>query len=150
VTTDFDGGASGVILQPDGKIVAAGFAVAIRDIDFALVRYLQDGTLDTTFSGDGLVATDVGDPQRSFPRDFALGLALQPDGRLVLAGTSLTDVPGFADFDFALARYESGLVLGRGPPTNKEECKHGGWRTFNTPRDFKNQGDCIQFVNTGH
>jgi hypothetical protein len=35
------------------------------------------------------------------------------------------------------------------PPTNKEQCKNGGWLTFNAPRAFKNQGDCIQFVNTG-
>ena len=36
-----------------------------------------------------------------------------------------------------------------GPPTNKDQCKNGGWQTFNTPHTFKNQGDCIQFVNTG-
>ena len=36
-----------------------------------------------------------------------------------------------------------------GPPTNKDQCKNGGWQTFNVPRKFKNQGDCIQFVNTG-
>lgn len=36
-----------------------------------------------------------------------------------------------------------------GPPTTKDQCKNNGWRTFNLPRQFKNQGDCIQFVNTG-
>lgn len=36
-----------------------------------------------------------------------------------------------------------------GPPTSKEQCKNGGWMTFNYPRTFQNQGDCIQFVNTG-
>ena len=36
-----------------------------------------------------------------------------------------------------------------GPPTTKEQCKNAGWQTFDTPRKFKNQGDCIQFVNTG-
>jgi hypothetical protein len=36
-----------------------------------------------------------------------------------------------------------------GPPTNKDQCKNGGWQSFDTPRRFKNQGDCIQFVNTG-
>ena len=36
-----------------------------------------------------------------------------------------------------------------GPPTSKEQCKDGGWQTFNTPRAFANQGDCVQFVNTG-
>jgi hypothetical protein len=36
-----------------------------------------------------------------------------------------------------------------GPPTNKDQCKGDGWKTFNVPRQFKNQGDCIQYVNTG-
>lgn len=36
-----------------------------------------------------------------------------------------------------------------GPPTSKDQCKNGGWQMFNTPRAFKNQGDCIQFYNTG-
>ena len=36
-----------------------------------------------------------------------------------------------------------------GPPTDKEQCKNGGWQRFNYPRTFKNEGDCIQFVNTG-
>jgi hypothetical protein len=38
---------------------------------------------------------------------------------------------------------------GIGPPANKDVCKNGGWATFTIPRAFKNQGDCIQFVNTG-
>jgi hypothetical protein len=36
-----------------------------------------------------------------------------------------------------------------GPPTSEDQCKKGGWMTFNTPRTFKNQGDCMQYVNTG-
>ncbi|HYP39114.1 MAG TPA: thrombospondin type 3 repeat-containing protein [Chloroflexia bacterium] len=36
-----------------------------------------------------------------------------------------------------------------GPPTNKEQCKNGGWARFDSPRTFSNQGDCIQYVNTG-
>jgi hypothetical protein len=39
--------------------------------------------------------------------------------------------------------------LGVGPPTDKAECKDDGWQTFTLPKAFKNQGDCIQFVNTG-
>jgi hypothetical protein len=42
-----------------------------------------------------------------------------------------------------------GYVVGIGPPTTKDQCKNNGWQTFNLPRTFKNQGDCIQFVNTG-
>jgi hypothetical protein len=33
-------------------------------------------------------------------------------------------------------------------PTSKDQCKNGGWQTFTNPT-FKNQGDCIQFVNSG-
>ncbi len=36
-----------------------------------------------------------------------------------------------------------------GPPTNKDQCKNNGWKRFDVPRKFKNQGDCIQYVNTG-
>jgi hypothetical protein len=36
-----------------------------------------------------------------------------------------------------------------GPPADANACKKDGWKTFNTPRPFKNQGDCIQYVNTG-
>jgi hypothetical protein len=34
-------------------------------------------------------------------------------------------------------------------PTNKDQCKNGGWARFTSPRTFKNQGDCIQFFNIG-
>jgi hypothetical protein len=36
-----------------------------------------------------------------------------------------------------------------GPPTSKDECKKGGWETFDAPRRFKNQGDCVSFVANG-
>ena len=36
-----------------------------------------------------------------------------------------------------------------GPPTNKDQCKNGGWMSFNFPRSFDNQGDCVNNVNTG-
>jgi hypothetical protein len=35
-----------------------------------------------------------------------------------------------------------------GPPTSKDQCKDGGWRSFNNPT-FKNQGDCVSYVATG-
>jgi hypothetical protein len=34
-----------------------------------------------------------------------------------------------------------------GPPTNKDQCKNGGWQSFTTPT-FKNQGDCVSYVAT--
>ena len=36
-----------------------------------------------------------------------------------------------------------------GPPLDKEHCKQSRWLRFDVPRTFKNQGDCIQLVNTG-
>jgi hypothetical protein len=58
-------------------------------------------------------------------------------------------VPGNAGngFLFDNLSLTSGPVL-VGPPTSKEECKNDGWKKFNNP-SFKNQGDCIKFVNTG-
>ena len=52
--------------------------------DFALARYLPNGTLDTTFGGDGTVLTDFG----SGSYDWATALAIQPDGKIVVAGYS--------------------------------------------------------------
>ena len=63
VTTDFGGDtdeARAVAIQGDGKIVAAGGADVSGTTDFTLARYNTDGSLDTTFSGDGKVTTDFG------------------------------------------------------------------------------------------
>jgi uncharacterized delta-60 repeat protein len=85
VTTSFTAGYDQIFkvaVQPDGKIVAGG-ATAGSGGRFVIARYDANGSLDGTFSGDGIAATD-------FTRhdDFAEGLALQPDGRIVLAGGS--------------------------------------------------------------
>jgi len=55
--------------------------------------------------------------------------------------------PNQADFD--LDAIGDACDLETGPPTNKDQCKDGGWALFDQPRTFKNQGDCIQYVNTG-
>jgi uncharacterized delta-60 repeat protein len=67
---------SDVAIQPDGRIVAVGFAGG----DFGVARYLPDGALDTGFGTGGLVTTDFG----GF--DQANGVALQPDGKIVVVG----------------------------------------------------------------
>jgi uncharacterized delta-60 repeat protein len=100
VTTSFSPGldeALGVALQPDGKIVAGGLASPAGD-DFALARYNQSGSLDASFGSGGKVTTDV-TPGRF---DVGRSVALQPDGKIVLAG--LTE--GASPEDFAVARYE--------------------------------------------
>jgi len=72
-----------VALQPDGKIVVAGDASNGNDYDFAVVRYNTDGSLDTTFNGTGGVTTPIG-----ASNDFGFGIALQPDGKIVVVGAS--------------------------------------------------------------
>lgn len=59
----------------------------------------------------------------------------------------LTANPDQADFD--LDGIGDTCDAQTGPPQNKDQCKNSGWMRFDTPRRFKNQGDCIQFVNTG-
>jgi uncharacterized delta-60 repeat protein len=108
-TTDFFGTEDdvfSVLIQPDGKIVAVGSANDPADFyDFAAVRYLSNGTLDTTFGVGGRVSTDFG--RRGFDR--AHSAALQADGKIVAAGFA-TSVDGIRE-NFAVARYTSSGVL---------------------------------------
>jgi uncharacterized delta-60 repeat protein len=117
VLTDFvpgvDNGhdaAQALLVQTDGRIVAAGSGVAgATSVDFAVARYLADGSLDPTFSNDGLVTTDfVG------YFDEIRDLAVDTGGRLVAAGQSC-EFPGNSDevCDFGLVRYSSDGTLDR-------------------------------------
>jgi uncharacterized delta-60 repeat protein len=56
----YDDVAHSVTMQPDGKILVAGYTSDGHTDYFALVRYNADGTLDTSFDGDGKVITPVG------------------------------------------------------------------------------------------
>ncbi len=102
VTTDFNGGldaASSIALQADGKIVLAGYATA-GDPHMALARYNANGTLDPTFGTGGKIITDI-----NGTRNFANAVAIQPDGKIVAAGSTLTIPDSFTMF--ALARYNT-------------------------------------------
>lgn len=102
VTTDFgaNSAAYGLVLQPDGRLVAAGYARQTGSVEkFALARYETDGDLDPSFGGDGKVMTPIG----SYG-GYAWDLARQPDGKLVAAGSTSV---------FALARYNRDGTLDR-------------------------------------
>jgi uncharacterized delta-60 repeat protein len=107
VTTDFGGdtedAATAMLIQPDNKIVAAGTTgpelFAVRD--FALTRYLADGTLDPSFGGDGKITTDF-----SGSDDVSRDLAIQADGKLIAGGWS-------SYYYMGLVRYQSSSS---GPP----------------------------------
>lgn len=87
--------ATSVAIQPDGKILAAG-ATYVEGFDVALVRYAPDGSLDRGFGTGGVIVTDLGSAW-----DGSFALALQPDGRIVVAGRTL----GTTGYDVAVARY---------------------------------------------
>ena len=97
--------ATAVALQPDGKIVVAGPSRHPGTFhDFTVVRYNADGSLDDSFGKAGVVLTDLG------ADDYAVGMVLQPDGRILVAGhtgqprrASQMDPP----HDFAMLRYNS-------------------------------------------
>jgi uncharacterized delta-60 repeat protein len=94
-----------IVIQPDGKIVAAGYCKNGATFDYALVRYNVNGSLDTTFNTTGKVITPVGNYD-----DFAYSVALQADGKIVAAGSSNTGTA--SDFygtspDFSLVRYNT-------------------------------------------
>jgi uncharacterized delta-60 repeat protein len=77
--------ATRALLQPDGRIVLAGFATTTLtsssdDTGFALARLNADGTLDSGFGSGGRAAAEIGSI------DFGYAAALQSDGKIVVAG----------------------------------------------------------------
>ncbi len=85
VITDFGGEDYGtsVAIQSDGKIVVAGYGSSSGPEDFAIVRYNTDGSLDTSFDTDGKLLIDFGRYENG------KALAIQTDGKIVLAGNSV-------------------------------------------------------------
>ena len=87
-----------VLIQPDGKIIAAGFSSNILNNNFALVRYNTNGNIDNTFGTNGIVTTQIGPSD-----DIATSEALQNDGKIILAGY----LRNGSNDDFALVRYKA-------------------------------------------
>ncbi|HEY8671303.1 MAG TPA: delta-60 repeat domain-containing protein, partial [Terriglobales bacterium] len=122
----FDQTAYSVFLQPDGKIVTAGYPnTESSDSDFLLARCNSNGSLDTTFGVGGKVRTSFGDLNGG-----AYGAVLQPDGKIVAVGFNATFTNKWAEF--ALARYlgSSGSLLLTSSVSRKT---HGDVATFDIP-----------------
>ena len=110
-------------LQGDGKIVAVGAPLRRRS-DFALARYNPNGSLDTSFSGDGRQTTD-------FARSSAaIGVALQGDGKIVavggggLAATATSSSP--ATTRTGRSTRASPATAGREPTSGASTGERGG------------------------
>ncbi len=85
-------------IQPDGRIIAAGYAAIGASVDFALARYEADGSLDASFGSGGKVTTPIGTVA-----SVAYSVATQPDGKILAAGYADSGSRG----DFALVRYNA-------------------------------------------
>jgi uncharacterized delta-60 repeat protein len=106
--------ARAVAIQPDGRIVTAGQAGCRQAgrlrVTFALARYTRAGRLDRSFAGDGRQTTDF-----TGVDDYAFDVVIQPDGRIVVAGTARFD-------DFERSR----LALARYKPNGRPDRSFGG------------------------
>jgi uncharacterized delta-60 repeat protein len=96
---DFGSELSELAIQPDGKIIAVGYSSRyqftttkppiIYYFEYAILRYNSNGTLDNTFSGDGITTTLL----NNITANRGSQVALQPDGRIVVAATNQSDSP---------------------------------------------------------
>src|SRR5204862_6410559 len=91
--------ATAVVVQDDGKIVVGAYGLCTEANCFAMVRYLDDGSLDPEFGNAGIVTTE-------FTGGYTLeatAIALQDDGKILLAGGGVAG--------FAVVRYfEDGTI----------------------------------------
>lgn len=129
--------ANDVKIQSDNKIVVVGSVggAMLDPKDFAVWRYLPDGTPDVTFGTNGLVTTSI------FPsavHEFN-SVALQSDARIVACGKAQG-----ANNDLAVVRYYPGPITGINDPTDKNTMvvspnPSGGRFVFTTDEGFANE-----------
>jgi uncharacterized delta-60 repeat protein len=120
------GNRAGAALDSNGKIVVVGDSYNGSNDDFVVVRYNSDGTLDTSFGGDGIVTTAIGDFD-----DRATSVVLDASGKIIVAGWSYIVDDIFQDYQFAVVRYNRNGSLdtsfgGDGIVTTAPEGQYGG------------------------
>jgi uncharacterized delta-60 repeat protein len=87
-------------VQSDGKIIVSGHS----DAEIALVRYTVDGSLDTTFSNDGIVTVDIGAAININGNVVTgMGVTVQSNGKILVTGQS--------NGDLALVRFNNDGTL---------------------------------------
>lgn len=89
-------------LDSEGRLVAVGSVAGSSSNDFTVARFNSDGSLDPSFGGDGISTADFGEI------DTGYGITVQPDDRIVVAGTTQPfQMPG----DVAVARFATDGTL---------------------------------------
>jgi len=97
-----DDSINGMTIDGNGKIVVVGSSQSIADMDMAIWRFNEDGSLDTTFNGTGIVTSHSAAGGND--DDFAGAIVLDESGRLVITGWSKG---GKGDFDMTVWRYNT-------------------------------------------
>ncbi len=87
--------AYGAEIQPDGKIIAVGFAI-YGNVNMAIARFTASGELDASFSSDGVQLTDY-----TIGEDKFWDVLIQPDNKILAVGHTAD----LADINFAAVRY---------------------------------------------
>ena len=104
VFTDFvgenDDGES-VAIQSNGKIVVGGASSSAGVDNFAVARYRSDGTLDSSFGGNGKVRTAIGSEKEC----YAHAIAIQGNGKILAAGDYINSITDYGEF--AVVRYNT-------------------------------------------
>ncbi|HEY0091341.1 MAG TPA: T9SS type A sorting domain-containing protein [Flavobacterium sp.] len=102
----FDNVMQDMVLQPDGKIIAVGsLNSAANDTQFLITRFLSNGTVDVGFGTGGVVLADAG------LKAYAGAVAIQPDGKIIVAGLMLVQTPGYTFSDMMIVRCNSDGTL---------------------------------------
>ena len=88
-TTGFNGSGYsygfGMALDSQERIVVSGTAIENEEVDYAVARFLSNGALDSSFSGDGRVETDIGSLGN---KDYQWAMAVDSQDRIVVTGNS--------------------------------------------------------------
>lgn len=109
---------NGMVLQADGKPILAGYTIEQTTYNMAMVRFTTDGSLDTTFNGNGMVSFDLNDRE-----DYGNAIALQADEKIILAGYSY----GGGGSEMVVARFLNDEVVG------VQDQQYLGFRLYPNP-----------------
>jgi hypothetical protein len=117
------------------------FSISFRDGPANdVVRIYVDDALKIT-------GTTWEDYYRYDPEQAGNGNLVPTTSKLLFRESGIAH-PANSGFGFLVDNVSLSSSSSTGSPANKDECKKGGWQTFDNPT-FKNQGDCVSFVATG-